>query len=404
MPIKVLVADAKREERQKVAGLLSGNRNIVITAETADGRETLDMVRITKPDVVLLSVAIPGRDVLAVVEEIAFSSPDTAVIVVLDEPDLELIRRLMRTGARDYIMRPLGDDLIGTIKSVADTLQRQREAHLSVMPASQQAAGKVIAIYSPQGGAGKSVLASNLAVTLANTVAGTPERVVLVDLNLQFGDIDFILNLDPINTIAGLAQKDATSLDAELVEQHLTLHESSGLKVLVAPATPQLAESVTVYTIEKALEILRQSYDYVVVDLPSQLQDTSLAALDAANTIFLVTSLDLLAVHKTRIALDMLRRLYPPEKIQVILNRANSDVGISVQDVETAIGTKLKAQLPSDGKLVVTAVNEGKPFTLSAPNALISTRIQELATEIVGRDGKEKGASQSGGFLKRLFG
>ncbi len=402
MSLKVLIADAKKEERHKIANILGTSRSISVVAETSDGRETLETVRATRPDIVLLSVAIAGLDAISVVEEISLTTPDVAVIVILDEPDLELIRRLMRTGARDYIVRPLGDDLVGTVKGVADTMQRQREAHQNVN-VPQQAKGKVIAIYSPQGGAGKSVLAANLAVTLANTVAGTSERVVLVDLNLQFGDIDFILNLNPINTIAGLAQKDASTLEADLVEQHLTLHEGSGLKVLVAPATPQLAESVTVYTIEKSLDQLRQSYEYIVIDLPSQLQDTSLAALDAANTIFLVTTLDLLALHKTRTALDMLRRLYPAEKIEVILNRANSDVGISVQDVETALDTKLKAQLPSDGKLVVTAVNEGKPFTLSAPNSPIATRIQALATDIVGHKATDKNASQ-GGFLKRLFG
>lgn len=403
MSLKVLIADAKKEERHKIINILGTSRSITVTGETSDGRETLDMVRVNRPDVVLLSVAITGLDAISVVEEINLTTPDTAVVVILDEPDLELIRRLMRSGARDYIVRPLGDDLVGTVKGVADMMQRQREAHQNV-GTPQSAKGKVIAIYSPQGGAGKSVLAANLAVTLANSAGGTSERVVLVDLNLQFGDIDFILNLNPINTIAGLAQKDASTLEAELVEQHLTLHEASGLKVLVAPATPQLAESVTVYTIEKSLDQLRQSYEYIVVDLPSQLQDTSLAALDAANTIFLVTTLDLLAIHKTRTALDMLRRLYPSEKIEVILNRANSDVGISVQDVETALSTKLKAQLPSDGKLVVTAVNEGKPFTLSAPNSPIATRIQALATDIMGHKASDKNSAQSGGFLKRLFG
>ena len=104
-----------------------------------------------------------------------------------------------------------------------------------------------------------------------------------MDLNLQFGDLDLMLNLNPANTIAGLAQKGHTGLDAELVEQYLTVHDPSGLKVLVAPSTPQYAESVTVYTVEQTLESLRQSYNYILIDTPSQLQDTTLAALDAAK-------------------------------------------------------------------------------------------------------------------------
>lgn len=403
MAITVLVADAKSKSRQEITNLLRRDRGIDIVGEASDGREALDLARSTRPNIVLLSAAIIGLDAITVVEEIALTSPDTAVIVVVDEPDLDLIRQLMRAGARDCAVRPLGEDLAATIKSVASAMQKQRDAFSNAStPGLTQ--GKVIAIYSPQGGAGKSVIAANLAVALAKSVSGTKERVVLVDLNLQFGDIDLMLNLNPVNTIAGLAQKGHTGLDAELIEQYLTTHEASGLKILVAPSTPQYAESVTVYTVEQTVEALRQSYNYVIIDTPSQLQDTTLAALDAASTILLVTSLDLLALHKTRTALDMLRQLYPADKIQIILNRANSEVGITVQDVEAALGTPLNAQIPSDGRLVVTSVNEGKPFVLFSPQTVIARRIQAIATDILGRDANAADATQTGGLLKRLFG
>ena len=403
MAITVLVADAKSKSRQDVTNLLRRDRGLDIVGEASDGREALDMARSIHPDVVLLSSSIIGLDAISVVEEIVLASPDTAVIVIMDEADLDLIRRLMRAGARDYVVRPLGDDLVTNLKSVATSMQKQRDALSSTStPGTRE--GRVIAVYSPQGGAGKSVIATNLAVAIAQAVTGTKERAVLVDLNLQFGDVDLMLNLNPTNTIAGLAQKGHIGMDSELVEQYLTVHEASGLKVLVAPSTPQYAESVTVYTVEQTLETLRQSYNYVIVDTPSQLQDTTLAALDAASTILLVTSLDLLALHKTRTALDMLRQLYPAEKIQILLNRANSDVGITVQDVETALGTQLKGQIPSDGRLVVTSVNEGKPFVLFSPQTVIARRIQTLAGEILGRDIIGGDNAQSGGFLKRLFG
>lgn len=402
MAITVLVADAKSKSRQEITNLLRRDRGVELVGEASDGREALDMARSIRPNIVLLSGSIMGLDAISVVEEIVLASPDTAVVVIVDEPDLDLIRRLMRAGARDYAVRPLGDDLVANIKSVATAVQKQRDA-LSNAGTPGQQQGKVIAIYSPQGGAGKSVIATNLAVALAKSTAGTKERVVLVDLNLQFGDVDLMLNLNPVNTIAGLAQKGHIGLDVELVEQYLTTHEASGLKVLVAPSTPQYAESVTVYTVEQTLEALRQTYTYVIVDTPSQLQDTTLAALDAASTIFLVTSLDLLALHKTRTALDMLRQLYPAEKIQIVLNRANSEVGITVQDVEAALGTTLKAQIPSDGRLVVTSVNEGKPFVLFSPQTVIARRIHALASEILGRDVAET-SGQHGGLLKRLFG
>lgn len=403
MAITVLVADAKAKSRQEVTDLLRRDRILDIVGEVSEGREALDVARSIHPDVVLLSSSIIGHDAISIVEEIVLASPDTAVIVIMDEPDLDLIRRLMRAGARDYAVRPLSEELVTNLKSVASAMQKQRDALTSASaPGTQE--GRVIAVYSPQGGAGKSVIATNLAVAIAQAVAGTKERAVLADLNLQFGDVDLMLNLNPTNTIAGLAQKGNIGLDSELIEQFLTTHEASGLKVLVAPSTPQYAESVTVYTVEQTLESLRQSYNYVIVDTPSQLQDTTLAALDAASTILLVTSLDLLALHKTRTALDMLRQLYPVEKIQIILNRANSEVGITVQDVEAALGAPLKAQIPSDGRLVVTSVNEGKPFVLHSPQTVIARRILTIASEILGRDIAGGDNGQSGGFLKRLFG
>jgi pilus assembly protein CpaE len=404
MPITIVVAESKSVARQELIQLLRRDRAMDIVGEAHDGREAIEMARTLRPNIVLLAASIIGLDAISVVEEVRLNSPDSAVIVLVDEPDLELIRRLMRAGARDCIVRPVKDDLLSTVRTVNETMQKQREAVVAAaLPHAQQ--GQVIAIYSPQGGAGKSMLAANLSVALAKSLAGTKERAVLVDLNLQFGDIDLMLNLNPVNTIAGLAQKGHTGVDAELVEQYLTTHEESGLKILVAPSTPQYAESVTVYTVEQVIEALREVYNYVVIDTPSQLQDTTLAALDSANTILLVTSLDLLALHKTRTALDMLRQLYPSEKIQVVLNRANSEVGITVQDVESALGAPLRAQIPSDGRLVVTSVNEGKPFVISSPTTVIARRIQSLASEILGREVVTTDTNQDGGgFLKRLFG
>jgi pilus assembly protein CpaE len=139
------------------------------------------------------------------------------------------------------------------------------------------------------------------------------------------------------------------------------------------------------------------------------LQDTTLAALDAATTILLLTTLDLLALHKTRTALEMLRQLYTPEKIWLVLNRANSEVGISLQDVEATLGTPMRAQIPSDGRIVVTSINEGKPFVTSAPDTAIARRINTLTAEIMGREapshsGTDSAAQNNVGFFKKLFG
>jgi pilus assembly protein CpaE len=410
MAISVLIADAKPASRQELQLQLERDRTIEVVSEASDGRQAVDQVRALRPSVVLLDSAIIGLDSLTVIEQIESISPETAVIVLIEGADMDLMRRLMRAGARDCLVRPLSqDDLLSTIKSVYASTSKQRDAaNAPPVYEATKAKGDIIAVYSPQGGAGKSMLSANLAVAMAKAAGegGKPPRIALVDLNLQFGDIDLMLNLSPQNTIAGLAQKGHGGIDAELLEQYLTVHPESGLRILVAPSTPQYAESITVYTVEQVVETLRENYDTIIVDTPSQLQDTTLAVLDAAKTILLLTSLDLLALHKTRTALEMLRQLYTPEKIQLVLNRANSDVGISLDDVENVLGVPMRAQIPSDGRIVVTSINEGKPFVLYNTQTVIARQINKLALEMLGRETEaldDVTVKAKGGFLKSLF-
>ncbi|MBV9469146.1 MAG: response regulator [Abitibacteriaceae bacterium] len=410
MAISVLVADARTASRQETVALLQRDRTIDVIGDASDGREAVEIARTLRPAIVLLDGSIMGMDTIAVVESLQVNSPESGVIVVIDGTNLDLMRSLMRAGARDCLARPVSEqDLLSTIHSVDQAMQKQREASGATGVAGVKP-GSIIAVYSPQGGSGKSMLAANLGVALARETGSNAQkgRVALVDLNLQFGDIDLMLNLNPENTIAGLAQKGHSGMDADLVEQYLTVHEESGLRILVAPSTPQYAEGITVYTVEQVIESLRENYQYVIVDTPSQLQDTTLAALDAASTILVLTTLDLLALHKTKTALEMLRQLYVADKIQVILNRANSEVGIKIDEVESALGVTLRGQIPSDGKIVVTSVNEGRPFVLSAPTSVIARRITSLAQETLGREGvtgsgKISDEPERSNFLKRWF-
>lgn len=408
MSITVLLADPRADSRRDLEIMLSRDREVSVVGGASDRRDTIDLTRQLRPTVVLLDGSLLSGDSLAIIDEIAEACPDSSTIVLLDGADMELMRRLMRAGARDCLMRPVSsEDLLSAVRHVHQTTAKQRDL-VPLTADTNRSRGDVIAVYSPQGGAGKSMLSANLAVALAKASGegGKPPRVALVDLNLQFGDIDLMLNLSPQNTIAGLAQKGHGGIDAELLEQYLTVHPESGLKVLVAPSTPQYAESITVYTVEQVIETLRENYDLIIVDTPSQLQDTTLAVLDAAKTVLLLTSLDLLALHKTRTALEMLRQLYPPEKIQPVLNRANSDVGISLADVENVLGVKMKSRVPSDGRIVVRSINEGKPFVIYDSGTPIAKEINRLALEILGVEApppEEPSKNGGGSFLKKMF-
>ncbi|MCS7252755.1 MAG: response regulator [Armatimonadota bacterium] len=373
----VIVADSLTESRENIKTILRADPTIEVIGEARDGDEALQLVKSLSPDVLILDANIAGIDAIEVTERV---SPNVGVIIISLHDDKILLRQLMRAGASDFLLKPVArDELIDAVRVAAMRVQRYRALAAG---GSEGRVGQIIAVYSPKGGSGKTVIACNLAVALARHHTGP---VCLVDLNLQYGNVDMVLNLMPQHTIASLAQRQG-ELELEVLERHLTTHEDSGLQVLVAPSTPQYAETVTVYLVEQVLSLLRKGFDYIIVDLPTVLEDYSMVALDTAEYIILVTELDVLAIHNTRVALEILRQLYSPERIKVVLNRANSQVQITPEKVEEVLGCTLLARIPSDGRLVVSSVNNGIPFVLSHPNAEISRSIVQLAYAIMGRE------------------
>lgn len=409
--INIIIADSTTESREYVTSLLESTPGMNVADQARDGREALELVRNLHPEVLLVDANISGMESVELTEQVVLNHPSTGVVILSATADMDLMRKFMRVGASEFLVKPLTqDDVTNSVKEVYNRVQKTKQ-HLAALGAADTGPkGQVITVYSPQGGSGKTVLAANLAVALAQHCEGA---VVLIDLNLQFGDVDLMLNLSPEYTIAGLAQKHG-DLDPEFVNNYLTLH-STGLKVLVAPSTPQYAETITVYLVEQVLDVFKAQFDYIIIDTPSILQDTTLAALDVSDHILLLTTLDLLALHNTKTALEMLQQLYSPEKIKLVLNRSNADVGITPEDVESTLGFRISAYVPSDGRVVVTSVNEGNPFVVSQPGALISKRVVGLAYDLMGRepppDLGEDGAGPNrptkgggvGGFLRKIL-
>ncbi len=406
--IHILIADSDVESRQNLAGLIQADPGMQLMGQAGDSREGLELVHTQHPDVFLMDAHLAGSDSAAIIERLRVSCPEMGIIVLTLDARPEEVRRLMRAGAHDFLVKPVvRDALVESVREVYSTLQKMRHLKGARKESSRST---MITVFSPQGGAGKSVLAANLAIALKRQLP-PHEGVVLVDLNLQFGDIDLVLNLAAENSIAGLAQKyQSGELDAEAVENYLTTHTDTGLKVLVAPSTPEYAETVTVYTVEQVLNALQGHYPYIVVDTPSQLTDTTFVAFDFSQTILMLTSLDLLAIHKTRTAMDRLRQLYSADKIKLVLNRANSQVGITANDVETILGMPIVAHIPSDGHVVVKSVNDGVPFVLSAPDSAIAQKVLTLSRDLLGKETAAMETVANGGtksrtsFWKFLFG
>jgi pilus assembly protein CpaE len=299
----------------------------------------------------------------------------------------------MLAGAREFLVKPFSsDELTASIRQVyARELEKaNRRAAAPVMapggPTGAAAGGgdrdgQIVAIFSPKGGVGRTTIAVNMAIAAATELGQT---VVLVDASFQFGDVGVLLNLNPKNkSIADLVPEleagEPESLDT------FVINHSAGVRVLLAPPSPEMAELITPTVVKRVLEALRREHDLVIVDCTSWFNETTLAILDVADTVLTVLSLEITSIKNMRLFLEVAEQLgYEQNKVKLVLNRADSSLGIKVTDVENSIGRKVDHSIVSDGRSVVYALNRGVPFFLSNREAQVSQDILRLATAVTG--------------------
>ncbi len=237
--------------------------------------------------------------------------------------------------------------------------------------------GEVITVFSTKGGVGKTVVSTNIAVALAQL----GKSVVLVDLDLQFGDVGIVLGLEPTQTIIGAVQS-GERLDVEMLKGFLVDHPS-GLKVLLAPIQPEDAEMVTASRVDRIIALLQSAFDYIVIDTPPALDESVLTALDRSDRVIAITMMDIASVKNSRVSLQKLKQLgYNSGMVEVMLNRADSKVYLQPEEVEQAIGLPIKYRLPSDLQ-IPRAVNKGIALVVEAPRSQPAKVIQDAARAIV---------------------
>jgi pilus assembly protein CpaE len=225
--------------------------------------------------------------------------------------------------------------------------------------------GRLISVFSTKGGAGKTTIALNLAVDI---VKKSDKRVALVDLDLQFGDIAIMANLEPEKTIADLMEE-TSDIDQAIIHGFM-IEYMPNLMILPSPPSPEYAEYVSGETMRNVLELLRQSYDYVIIDTASNFSDVTLSALDSSDEILMVSPMDIVSVKNVKIGLEIMKSLeYPDEKVKILVNMANSKLGISYSDLERIFEKKISYMIPEGKKSLTKAVNKGEPhINIKGPN------------------------------------
>lgn len=412
--IRVLIVDDLSETRENVKKLLQFEPDIEAVAQAGRGEEAIEMAKQHKPDIILMDINMPGLDGISASQTITRLLPAVQIIIMSVQSEADYLRRAMLAGARDFLMKPFtGDELITAIRRVHESRPAVAVASVPSRPMLPTAAdgrkaprseGHTIAVYSPKGGSGCTIVASNLAVALASDGHNT----VLIDGSVQFGDISVMLNMKPLTSIVDVIDR-IEEMDYDLVSSVVLSHKS-GLKVLLAPPRPEMAELVTPAHMEKLLRGLRHIFDFIVVDTSSSLNDLTLSILDAADRVLLVTQQNLPSLTNASRFFDLTDELdYSDQKVQLVVNRASSKLRISVKDIANTLKKPVIMAIPADDLVVNHAINQGQPLVTGqhekrpiaeALNSLSSRMIEQFQT--AGQD--EQDESKTGSRLSRLFG
>lgn len=311
-------------------------------------------------------------------EDLLARRPDVGAILVADQLTTELFQQAMRSGVRDVLGVPVDTGQLNeAVRRVGSTLQgTSRPTGPSFeVDEDDSERGQVITVFSTKGGAGKSVIATNLGVLLAQRSDGP---VALVDADLQFGDVAVMLKLAPQHTIVD-AVGSYERLDVGFLENLLATHQPSGLKVLPAPLEPAFADQIGAEQMSRIINLLRSFCSYVVVDTPAYFNEVVLSLIEDSDDVLLIAGMDIPNIKNVKIGLQTLRLLNTPmNKVHLILNRANSKVKLEVGEVEKTLQVKADALIPSD-IVVPQSVNKGTPVVLDSPRAGIAKSLEQLA-------------------------
>jgi pilus assembly protein CpaE len=385
--IKVLIVDDIPETRDHLSKLLGFESDVEVVGTAAGGAEAIEQAALIKPDVVLMDINMPGMDGITATEKLAADVPTAAVVMMSVQGEADYLRRSMLAGAREFLVKPFSaDELTASIRQV---YSREREKQSRFVPASSVTTsgnaggsepGAVIALFSPKGGVGRTTIAVNLAVAAATL----GKKVALVDASFQFGDVGVLMNLNPRNKSIGDLANELASGEAESLDTFMISH-SSGVRVLLAPPKPEQAELIGPSSVRKVITRLRQDYDLVIVDCPATFNEATIAVLDESDLVLTLLTLEITSVKNMRLFLEVADQLgYQKDKIRLVLNRADSTLGIRVADFEHSIGRKVDHTIVSDGRSVVYALNRGVPFFLSNREAQVSQDILRLAQAVAG--------------------
>ncbi len=369
--IKLALVDPDPKFTEEMERLLEERSDMAISAVALDLNRALVIAREQKPPVMIFGPGVGTEASVSFVRKLTAEFPIGCVVLSFAATNA-LKMTANKANVVEVIQIPADPEkLISAIQMAAGYAQQLAKKE-EVVEEEHKCA--VVTVFSTKGGVGKTFLATNIATSISRMIEG---RVVLVDLDLQFGDVGIMMGLNPDITILEFVDN-TVDLSVKRIDELLVTHKS-GLKVLLAPRDPESADSITGASVTSVISALKEYADFMIVDTPASFNDNILAVLDESDEICIVLTMDLPSVKNIKLCLRTLGELkYSREKQKIIINRVETNVGLKVSEIEKALGMSALAQIPSD-KAVSLSINKGVPLVVDAPKLAISKEINELA-------------------------
>jgi pilus assembly protein CpaE len=382
--ITALIALDAGVDADNVSEVLSDTTGVEVAAVVAGLEESWTGLAEHASDVVIVACPPESDQALWFIREASRRYPERPIIVLSGPSANGFVQHAFESGADDLVMSSLEEETHAIAGQLRFAVEKAVARRSGGPAAGATATSSLICVLGPKGGIGKTLTSANLGVGLA--LAG--RRVVIVDLDLQFGDVGLSLGLVPTRTVFDLV-KSGGSLDSDKIEGFLTPHES-GARVLMAPVRPDQASAVTIDFLRELYPLLRANNDFVIVDTPPGFSPEVIATIDSSSHICMVGMLDSLSLKNTKLGLETLELMgYKRDSIRMVLNRADTDVGVTQDDVSAIIGRRPDVLVPSN-RDVVRSVNEGAPIVQSRPRTEVAQSFRTLADLYLGADGPER--------------
>jgi len=365
--VRLLIVEDVPQVAQYIRGLLNTQATVKLLDVLSDGSKAAAQIQQLRPDIVVIDALLQGRvKGPALVEQLRDGGTRVPVIV-LTVPQNPIAVDPER-GIHGVLSMPF---------SGFDLMTRIQQVHKDFTASAEGGSSRVVSVFAPKGGVGKTTIAFNLACAIGQQ----EHRTVLIDGSLQFGDLRALLKV-PVDAPSILDLPTDRVSEADLAD--VLWRDPSGIDILLAPPRVEMAEMVTTRDIDKILSLLRRIYGAVVIDMSPSISEINLAFLDSSDTILEIVTYDVTTIHNTIAVADTFRMIgYPASKVRYLVNRADSAGGIAEEDLARALGRVPEHRVVSDGKLVVTSNNEGVPFVLASPEAEISRDVVRVASEVM---------------------